>query len=55
MEKIDAVLNNETAEDYLKTNKKRVFQEMQYSGHAFKIYWMNGKIFLVWKWFSGVK
>ena len=52
------LLNKETVENY----KRRVFEEMQYSRHAFKTYWMYDKIFLVllcrdkrWKWFSGVK
>ena len=52
------LLNKETAENHI----RRVFEEMQYSGLAFKIYWMYGKIFLVslcpdkrCERFSGVK
>ena len=52
------LLNKDTAENY----KRRVFEEMQYSGHAFKIYWMYGEIFLVslcrdkrCEWFPGEK
>ena len=35
------LLNEETAENY----KRRIFEDMQHSGHAFKIYWMYGQIF----------
>ena len=44
------ILNNETAKNY----KKRVFKEMQYSGHAFKIYCMV-KIFGLCSGFLGKK
>ena len=52
------LVKKETAENY----ERRVFEEIQYSGHAFEIYWMYGKIYSVLfcgdklrEWFSGAK